>query len=103
LCIASMFGFAAQIAVRAINRKILSGFHRSNCFWDFNETTEDWSVPSRDLHVARMFRFNAQNGRQSFERSNHWQGFDQNSQVWSVPITIYLVLGEICFCDKNTL
>jgi hypothetical protein len=32
---------AAQNCARAINRKILSGFHRSNYMWDFIETSQE--------------------------------------------------------------
>jgi hypothetical protein len=30
-----------KMAARAKNRKILSGFHRSNYWWDFNETSHE--------------------------------------------------------------
>jgi hypothetical protein len=31
-----------KMAVRAKNRKILSGLHRSNYWWDFNQTFQEW-------------------------------------------------------------
>jgi hypothetical protein len=31
-----------KMAVRALNRKILSSFHRSSYWWDFNETLHEW-------------------------------------------------------------
>jgi hypothetical protein len=59
--------FLHKMATRAKNRKILSGLHRSNNWWDFNQTLPECSVPSLLVHITCMFRFVAQNGRQSYK------------------------------------
>jgi hypothetical protein len=41
-----------KMAVRAMNRKILSSFHRSSYWWDFNGISHKLSLPSLDLHIA---------------------------------------------------
>lgn len=46
---------------QSLNRKILSGLHRSNYCMDFNQTLLVWSVPSLIVHIACTFRFVAQN------------------------------------------
>jgi hypothetical protein len=72
----------------------LSGLHRSNCWPDFNETSQEWSVPSLVVHIVNMFCLATQNGCQIYkknylvpllDRSNCWWDFIDTSQKWSVP------------------
>jgi hypothetical protein len=64
--------------------KNLVRFHRTNYWWDFNQTLQEWSVPSLVEHIACKFRFTAQNGRHSLKykychRSNYLSDFNQTS------------------------
>jgi hypothetical protein len=65
LCISSAHSTSLhKMATRAITRKILSGFHRTNCWWHFNETS--WvicTIPS--FAYPGMFCLGAQNGCKS--------------------------------------
>jgi hypothetical protein len=53
------------MAARAKNRKILSGLHKSDNWWEFNQTLQERSVLSVVVHITGTFRFAAQNGHQS--------------------------------------
>jgi hypothetical protein len=54
------------MTARAKNRKIMSGYHRPNCWWVFHQNSQEFSIiPSCAYHS--MFRFAAQNGFQNYE------------------------------------
>jgi hypothetical protein len=74
---------------RGENRKILSGFHRSNYWYDFNHSSQEWSVLSLVLSIIGMFCFAAQNGCQSLKIKKFCPAItcqtEQSSQEWSEP------------------
>ena len=96
-----------KMAARTKNKKTLSGFHRSHCWPIFNQTSQEWSVPSLVVHAATTFCLVAQNGRQSlknrktlsgFHRSHCWPNFNQTSQEWSVPTLVMHAAAILLGC-----
>ena len=56
-----VFAFAVYLSALHSFTTSLSSFHR----WDFDQTSQEWSLPTLVVHAASMLRFTAQNGRQS--------------------------------------
>jgi hypothetical protein len=82
------------MAARAINRNILSSFHRKNSWLDFFETSQEYTVPSLVVHIAGMFRFAAQKWLRIEKSCLAIKGqtagliFPQNSQEFSTMLVV---------------
>jgi hypothetical protein len=103
-----------KMAVRAINRKILSSFHRSSYWWNYNVNSYEWSLPSLVVHIVWhvllrctkwLPELKTEYPVYGYHRSNCWPDFHQNSQDTSFLETYVFVtktlLVKTCISFKE--